>query len=76
MLLQPIDCFIMAWLLLAGLSTLYLGIDQYRNNPKQVVMKWGFILVTLYMAPPGIAAVTADGPQFGNSATTISFMLN
>jgi manganese oxidase len=53
MLLQPIDYFLMGWFLLAGLSTLYVGIDQYRNNPEPVVMKWGFILVTLYMGPIG-----------------------
>ncbi|MEN0120178.1 MAG: DUF4396 domain-containing protein, partial [Pseudomonadota bacterium] len=43
-----------AWFVLAGLSTLYVGIDQYRNNPEPVVMKWGFILVTLYMGPLGL----------------------
>ncbi|RWM21387.1 MAG: hypothetical protein EOR75_34450, partial [Mesorhizobium sp.] len=30
------------------------GFDQYRNNPEPVVMKWGFILVTLYMGPLGL----------------------
>jgi hypothetical protein len=35
-------------------STVYVGIDQYRNNPEPVVMKWGFILVTLYMGPLGL----------------------
>lgn len=54
MLLQPIDYFLMGWFLLAGLSTLYVGINQYRNNPEPVVMKWGFILVTLYMGPIGL----------------------
>jgi len=29
----------------------YVGWDQYRNNPEPAVMKWGFILVTLYMGP-------------------------
>lgn len=55
MLLQPIDYFLMGWFLLVGLSTLYVGIDQYRNNPEPVVMKWGFILVTLYT--PRLAAL-------------------
>ncbi|MDX8450930.1 DUF4396 domain-containing protein, partial [Mesorhizobium captivum] len=39
---------------LAVASTLYVGFDQYRNNPEPVVMKWGFILVTLYMGPLGL----------------------
>src|ERR1700716_145365 len=48
LLIQPIDYFLVAWFVLAAASTLYVGIDQYRNNPEPVVMKWGFILVTLY----------------------------
>ncbi|RRH93501.1 DUF4396 domain-containing protein [Mesorhizobium tamadayense] len=54
MLIQPIDYFLVAWFALAAASTLYVGFDQYRNNPEPVVMKWGFILVTLYMGPLGL----------------------
>lgn len=54
MFLQPIDYFLAVWFVLAGASTLYVGIDQYRNNPEPLVMKWGFILVTLYMGPIGL----------------------
>ncbi|WP_192385807.1 DUF4396 domain-containing protein [Mesorhizobium silamurunense] len=54
MLIQPIDYFLVAWFALAAVSTLYVGFDQYRNNPEPVVMKWGFILVTLYMGPLGL----------------------
>jgi hypothetical protein len=28
--------------------------DQFRNNPEPTVMKWGFVLVTLYMGPIGL----------------------
>jgi FtsP/CotA-like multicopper oxidase with cupredoxin domain len=54
MFIQPIDYFLAVWFVLAGASALYVGIDQYRNNPEPVVMKWGFILVTLYMGPLGV----------------------
>ncbi len=54
MFLQPIDYFLAVWFALAAASTLYVGIDQYRNNPEPAVMKWGFILVTLYMGPIGL----------------------
>ncbi|MDX8477920.1 multicopper oxidase domain-containing protein [Mesorhizobium sp. VK24D] len=54
MFIQPIDYFLAVWFVLAGASTLYVGFDQYRNNPEPVVMKWGFILVTLYMGPLGL----------------------
>lgn len=54
MLIRPIDYFLLVWFVLAAASTLYVAIDQYRNNPEPVVMKWGFILVTLYTGPIGL----------------------
>jgi hypothetical protein len=54
MIIQPIDYFLVVWFVLALASTVYVAIDQYRNNPEPVVMKWGFILVTLYMGPLGL----------------------
>ena len=54
MLIQPIDYFLVVWFLLAGASTLYVAYDQFRNNPEPTVMRWGFILVTLYMGPFGL----------------------
>jgi FtsP/CotA-like multicopper oxidase with cupredoxin domain len=54
MIIQPVDYFLVAWFALAALSTAYVAWDQFRNNPEPVVMKWGFILVTLYMGPLGL----------------------
>lgn len=54
MIAQPIDYFLIAWFVLALGSTAYVAWDQLRNNPEPVVMKWGFILVTLYMGPIGL----------------------
>jgi len=54
MLIQPIDYFLVVWFALAAASTIYVAWDQYKNNPEPVVMKWGFILVTLYMGPLGL----------------------
>jgi manganese oxidase len=51
MFIQPIDYFLAVWFFLAFASAAYVGVDQYRNNPEPKVMKWGFILVTLYMGP-------------------------
>lgn len=42
MIVQPIDYFLIAWFVLAGLSTVYVAYDQFKNNPEPVVMKWGF----------------------------------
>jgi hypothetical protein len=54
MLTQPIDYFLVVWFLVAGLSTAYVAWDQFRHNPEPVVMKWRFVLVTLYMGPIGL----------------------
>jgi plastocyanin len=54
MFIQPIDYFLAVWFVLALASTIYVGVDQFRNNPEPVVMKWGFILVTLYLGPIGL----------------------
>src|SRR5437764_14945416 len=73
MLLQPIDYFSCVWFLIAGASAVYVGWDQYRNNPEPTVMKWGFILVTLYMGPLGLLLyVLADKePRPGEHETFI-----
>src|SRR3546814_18037583 len=42
------------WLLLALLSGAYVAWDQFTGNPEPAVMKWGFVLVTLYMGPIGL----------------------
>jgi manganese oxidase len=56
------DWMLYAWLALAGLSTLYVAWDNFvRKNPEETVMKWGWVLITLYMGPIGLALyVLAD----------------
>jgi FtsP/CotA-like multicopper oxidase with cupredoxin domain len=54
MLIQPIDIFVYVWLVVSVLSAAYVAWDQFRGNPEPVVMKWGFVLVTLYMGPIGL----------------------
>ena len=54
MILQPIDYLVYAWLATALLSSAYVAHDQFRNNPEARVMKWGFVLVTLYLGPIGL----------------------
>jgi len=43
----------------AGASTTYVTVDL-RNIPEPAVMKWGFILVTLYLGPLGLLSAAAD----------------
>ena len=54
MFIQPIDIFVYAWLIVAVLSAAYVAWDQFAGNPEPAVMKWGFVLVTLYMGPIGL----------------------
>jgi manganese oxidase len=54
MIIQPIDYFLVVWFMLAALSSAYVAYDQFTNNPEPAVMKWGFVLVTLYMGPIGL----------------------
>ena len=61
LILQPIDFVVYAWLAIAVLSAAYVAYDQFRNNPEAPVMKWGFVLVTLFGADR-LAAVR-DGGQ-------------
>lgn len=54
MIALPYDYFLIAWFVLAAGSTAYVAFDQFNGNPEPTVMKWGFILVTLYMGPFGL----------------------
>ena len=54
MIALPYDYFLIAWFVLAAASTAYVAFDQFSGNPEPMVMKWGFILVTLYMGPFGL----------------------
>jgi hypothetical protein len=51
MIVQLYDYALLAWFVIAGFSTAYVAYDQFANNPEPTVMKWGFILITLYMGP-------------------------
>ena len=52
--MQVWDAFAWTWLGLAAISTVYVAVDQFRGNPEAPVMKWGWILITLYMGPLGL----------------------
>lgn len=51
-----INVIAVSWFVLAGLSTAYVIWDSFVNkNPEATVMKWGWILITLYMGPIALA---------------------
>ncbi len=49
-----IDVVLLGWFALTALSVAYVAYDAYFNNPELTVMKWGWVLVTLYMGPLGL----------------------
>jgi hypothetical protein len=46
-----IDVILLAWLALTAGSVIYVAWDAFSNNPEMTVMKWGWVLVTLYLGP-------------------------
>lgn len=56
------ESFLWIWFALAAVSTLYIAWDNFIvGNPEEPVMKWGWVLITLYMGPLALALyVLAD----------------
>ena len=50
-----LDRVAVAWFVLTALSVAYVAYDAFRRTPEMVVMKWGWVLVTLYTGPVGAA---------------------
>ena len=50
-----IDVVLLAWFAMTAASVAYVAYDAYFNNPELTVMKWGWVLVTVYMGPIGAA---------------------
>lgn len=50
-----IDAILLVWFTLTAISVIYVAYDSYFNNPELKVMKWGWLLVTLYMGPLALA---------------------
>lgn len=46
-----IDVVLLVWFTLTAFSVIYVAYDAITNNPEMRVMKWGWILVTLYLGP-------------------------
>ncbi|MFC7694648.1 DUF4396 domain-containing protein [Paeniroseomonas aquatica] len=50
-----IDATLIAWFVLTALSVAYVAWDAWARNPELTVMKWGWVLVTLYAGPVAAA---------------------
>lgn len=50
-----VDMILVAWFAMTLLSVAYVAWDAFANNPEMPVMRWGWLLVTLYTGPVGAA---------------------
>jgi hypothetical protein len=50
-----IDAALIVWFMLTGLSVAYVAWDAFTRNPELTVMKYGWLLVTLYAGPVAAA---------------------
>jgi hypothetical protein len=49
---NAMDAILYVWFALVILSVAYVSWDNFiRGNPEEAVMKWGWLLITLYMGP-------------------------
>jgi hypothetical protein len=53
--LVVVDLVLIFWFVMVFASVAYVGYDAYFHNPEMTVMKWGWVLVTLYTGPVGLA---------------------
>ena len=49
-----IDVVLLFWFTLTFISVVYVAYDAFTRNPEMTVMKWGWILVTLYLGVIGL----------------------
>jgi Domain of unknown function (DUF4396) len=49
------DAIWTTWIILSVVSAGYVAYDAFTRNPELTVMKWGWVLVTLYIGPIGAA---------------------
>jgi len=52
---NPIDLALWIWFALTAVSVAFVALDLFTRTPEMKVMKWGWILVTLYTGPVAFA---------------------
>ncbi|MBN0046386.1 DUF4396 domain-containing protein [Streptomyces actuosus] len=62
------DALMYVWFFLVVLSAVYVAYDAFTGNPELTVMKWGWVLVTLYLGPIGAALYVLSCKEPGPGA--------
>src|SRR6516165_2697197 len=50
---RSIDVALVVWFSLTVFSVAYVAWDAFTNTPQPLIMKWGWLLMTLYAGPAG-----------------------
>lgn len=58
-----LDPLLIAWFAMTAISVVYVAWDAFTRKPEFKVMKWGWILVTLYGGPIVAAAYVLSCPM-------------
>lgn len=68
------DGVLLAWFALVLVSAAYVAYDAFTRNPELTVMKWGWVLVTLYIGPVGAAlyVLSCKEPAPGQHETFVA----
>jgi hypothetical protein len=68
------DAIWATWIVLAVASAGYVAYDAFTQNPELTVMKWGWVLVTLYIGPIGAAlyVLSCKEPSPGTHETFVA----
>lgn len=69
-----IDVVVLGWIALTVAAAIYVAWDAFRNNPELQIMKWAWVLVTLYTGPLGAALyiLSCKEPRHGTHERFIS----
>src|SRR3989442_4392880 len=69
-----IDVVVLLWVALTLISTAYVASDAFTNNPELTVMKWGWVLVRLYIGLLGavLYVMSCKEPRPGTHERFIS----
>ena len=72
--MQVIDTVLLVWFALTVVSVAYVAWDCFMNNPEMTVMKWGWVLVTLYTGAVGAAlyVLSCKEPRPGSHAAFVA----
>jgi hypothetical protein len=56
-----IDVILLVWFALTAVSVAWIAFDVFRNTPENRVIKWAWVLTSLYMGPVALVMyVLAD----------------